>query len=531
MYKIGLIQPKSPETFWNLSGALEFTNKKAHIPPLGVATVAALTPPEFDVEIIDESIEEIPFDNKYDIVGITGYYFHAKRMFEISAEFRKRGILTVGGGPFCSGNLEEVAPFFDVVVCGEAEKVWPEFLCDWKQGNYNKYYVENERLDLSISPSPRWDLVKMKHYTIGIVQTSRGCPYDCEFCDVVSLFGRGNRYKPIKSILNEIKTLQSMGKWEIMLADDNFIGQREYSKTILKELIAINKTWKQPIRYFTQLTLDVAKDLELLDLLKQANFYMVFIGIESPSEETLIFTDKAHNIRMEMKEAIRRIQSRGIMIFGGMIVGFDTDDSNVFKLQRDFLLETGITVASLGMLEAYKGTKLWERLEKEGRLISSPIEHDYLTTASQNFIPKSMTPEELRKGYISLLKEVYSDSHFLNRFQRLIDQIDLNAVKKESSLARYMDLRASNFEIYFNTLRLVLYFIFNRDKTTRRLFLSALRIGFKKGLICFPLTIIVLLLYKATKEFIKNNFPHNSMELRIKNQKGHHSKSAAILSI
>nr|NIY17159.1 B12-binding domain-containing radical SAM protein [Nitrospinaceae bacterium] len=176
MYKIGLIQPKSPETFWNLSRALAFTHKKAHIPPLSLATVAAFTPPEFEVEIIDEAVEAIPFDRPYDIVGITGYYFHARRMFEISGEFRKRGVLTVGGGPFCSGNPGEVDPFFDVLVCGEAENIWPEFLSDWKAGRHQRRYVENQRLDLSVSPQPRWDGVKLEHYTIGIVQTSRGCP-------------------------------------------------------------------------------------------------------------------------------------------------------------------------------------------------------------------------------------------------------------------------------------------------------------------------------------------------------------------
>lgn len=488
-----------------MSGTLQFSRKKALIPPLSLATIAALTPPEFSVEIIDETIEEIDFNQKYDLVGITGYTMHSKRMFEISRDFRKRGVLTIGGGPFCSGNTEDCKPHFDVLVCGEAEKVWGEFLSDFTKGDYKNLYQGEEKMDLSISPIPRWDLVKLDQYNIGIVQTSRGCPFDCEFCDVVSLFGQGNRYKPLENIIKEIKLLVKMGKPEIFLADDNLIGQRRYVKELLKELIALNKTLKHPLRYITQLTLDVAKDPELLDLFKDAGFFLFFIGIESPNKESLVSAHKEHNLRLDIKESVQIIQSRGIVIFAGMIVGFDTDNPDIFQLQNDFFIEAGLTVISMGMLVAYRGTKLWDRMEKEGRLLPQPEGLDIYTT-SQNFIPKMMTAEELKEGYIKLLTNIYAESHYLKRFQSFIRQLDLKHIKGNSSSSFIVDLKNVQFELLAFAFRVVCYYIFNPNKKKRRLFWSVLLTGLKKGIVCLPLVISSLCMYKSMSEFVENEF-------------------------
>lgn len=503
MKKIVLIHPKSPDTFWKMKGAFEITRKRNTIPPLGLATVAALTPPEYEVEIIDEEIEEIDFDTECDMVGITGYTLHSQRMFEISAKFRTRGILTVAGGPFCSAHPEDCADYFDVLLCGEVEHVWSKFLVDWEKDEHRNYYRGEEGIDLSVSPIPRWDLVKLEHYSGAMVQTSRGCPYDCEFCDVVSLFGRRNRHKPLERVMVEVKTLVELDRWEIFFGDDNFIGNKKFARDILKQLIELNKTLKKPVRFITQLTLNVAQDLELLDLFKRANFFSFFIGIESPNKESLIETNKQHNLKFDMKEAIRKIQSRGIFVIGAMIVGFDSDDLDIFSLQSTFIREAGLTIPFLGMLMAPKGTKLWDRLEKEGRLL--PVSEKGDMFAATNFIPKKMEKKELEDNYVKLLKKIYSFIAFLTRFQALIDQIDLSEVKKNSPLAAQM--KTSNFRLYSLgvTFRLIRHYLFNRDKEMRTFFLSTLKIALKKGIICFPLVIELLLYFKVQKEYVEQH--------------------------
>ena len=506
MKKIALIQPKSPNTFMNMSGSFDFTKKKAMIPPLGLATVAALTPSGYEVVIIDEQVEEIDFDINYDLVGITGYTLHSSRMFEISEEFRKRGILTVGGGPFCSGHSEDAKPYFDVLVCGEVENVWGEFLTDWEKNDFKNYYVGEDNLDLSATPAPRWELVDLSVYNLGIVQTSRGCPFDCEFCDVVSLFGRGNRYKPVDNILNEVKYMAERGMGEVFLADDNLIGQRRFIKDILHGLIELNKTLPVPLRFVTQLTLDVSKDLELLDLFKEANFWMFFIGIESPNADTLVLADKGHNLRLEIKESIRRIQSRGIMIYAGMIVGFDSDSPEIFEQQSQFLIDTGITVTTIAMLIAYKGTKLWTRMEQEERLLPYPDKLDMLTYAKQNFVPKNMTPEQLREGYVRLLKNIYSDSHFLKRFQSFIDQVEVDELNQGSHSSKVLAIKNIQWEVLAFAFRVVKYYLFTSSRRRRKLFISAFKIGMKKGGQTIPFIISSLYLFKTSREFVEQRF-------------------------
>ncbi|MDH4128356.1 MAG: B12-binding domain-containing radical SAM protein [Spirochaetota bacterium] len=500
MKKILLIRPKSPETFWQLTGLLEIIKRKAVIPPLSLATVAALTPSHYEVKILDEEIDKIDFDTECDIVGITGYTLHSKRMFEISKEFKKRGVLTVGGGPYCSAHPDEAKLYFDVVIAGEAEFIWSKFLMDYEKGDFLDCYIEKDRVDLSFSPIPRWDLVPLEKYSGNMVQTSRGCPYDCEFCDVVALFGRKMRHKSLEQILKEIKFLVSINRFEIFLADDNFIGNKKFVKELLKELIALNNSLKKPIRYITQVTLNVAEDEELLDLFKEANFYCLFIGIETPKKDSLIATNKGHNAKLDMKESIRRIQSRGIFIISGMIVGFDNDDEDIFALQRDFLIDSGLTIPMLGMLIAPRGTKLWDRLSKEGRLYPEFEAGDMF--AVTNFEPSFMSKGDLEKNYVKLLKEIFSPQHFAKSFKSLIDQVNLNEVKKNSPLSRQLDIRYFRFYYLGVSFRIFKHYLFSSNKEKRKLLFSLLKIAFKKGIICIPWAIELLLYFKAENDFV-----------------------------
>lgn len=451
---------------------------------------------------MDQETQDINFDTPCDLVGITGYTNHAVRMFEISSEFRKRGILAVGGGSFCTLHTEECRPHFDVLISGEAEHVWPKFLADWENGEHRNYYKGERNADLANSPVPRWDLVNLDNYASAIVQTSRGCPYDCEFCDVVALFGNRMRFKPVDHILNEIKIIERITTKGIFLADDNLIGNKKFVKELLKRLIEFNKTLKRPLCFCTQLTLNVAKDEELLDLFKQANFGMFFIGIETPNEESLVESNKKHNLLLDMKEAVRRIQSRGIYIISGLIVGFDSDGPDIFRMQSNFLIEAGLTIPMLTTLKAPKGTKLWARLKKEGRLLQEG-NCDTFGEYTCNFIPKNMSREELEENFLALFKEIYSYSHFLKRFENLINQVDLKKVKTDSPLAWRMRSRRK-WDYILATAYIIKYFIFEGDQKKRKFLFSLIIVALKKGIICFHLVYETLVFFISQFNFIQH---------------------------
>ena len=503
MKKILLIQPKSPETFWQLTGVLDIVKRKSVNPPLGLATVAAITPKGYDIKIIDEEIEDIDFDTDCDIVGMTGYTIHSRRMFELAAEFRKRGKLTIAGGPYCTGHPHECRDHFDVLICGEAEYVWPKFLADYDSGNYSHEYIELDKIHMPDSPIPRWDLVALEHYSGTTIQTSRGCPYDCEFCDVVSLFGQKMRYKGYDQIIEEIKYATSLGRFDIFLADDNFIGNKKFVRELLRRIIELNKSLKKPNRYFTQVTLNVAQDEELLDMFQEANFYCFFIGIETPKEESLVHTNKAHNAKLDMKASIRRIQSRGIFIVAGMIVGFDTDDLDIFQLQKDFLAEAGLAIPMLGMLVATKGTKLWNRMEKEGRLFPELEEGDAFNLT--NITPKLMAKSDLEKNYAQLLSDIYSIDHFKTRFESLLEQVDIEKVKRNSPLSRLMEISNFRFFTLGSTIRTIKHYLFHRNKNMRKLFTHLFKLVWKKGMVTFPWLIELLVYFKAEYEFVEQH--------------------------
>lgn len=503
MKKIVLIHPKAPETYWKGTGVLGFLKKKAILPNVGLATVAALTPPNYEVKIVDEDFEEIDFNMKCDMVGISGYNIHGKRALEIAKEFRKRGVFTVGGGPFCTAHAEDCVNHFDALVCGEVENIWPEFLADWQKGKHQNYYFQKEPIDITISPVPRWDLLKLDKYLIASVQTSRGCPFDCEFCDVVAFWGRKIRHKGYDQIIYEIKVLVEKGVFEIILADDNLVGDKKFAKGLLKRLIDLNNSLKKPIRFFTQASLTMAQDEKLLDLFKEANFVWIFVGIETPNKATLLATNKGHNARLDILESVRRIHSRGIFILSGMVVGFDTDDLDVFDAQMEFLAKAGLPVPYINQLYAPRGTKLWDRLEKEGRLIPELKFGDFFK-GETNFKPKLMTRKQLKENYDKLLKDVFSYSHTLKAFQSLINQVDLKKVKKHSPLSYVMELKNFRFHHVGTTIRLLIHFLLNRERGKRAFSRSVLKIALKKGLICFPWAIEILLHFKLFNDYLRH---------------------------
>jgi len=398
-----------------------FSNKKAFMAPLHLATIAALTPDDIEVDVWDESArgliaDSTEFNGDYDLVGVTGYTANTLRAIAIAQVFRKRGIPVVVGGPGVSSAPEDYRDYFDILFIGEAELTWPQFIADWKASNHRREYRQITPPDIDISPLPRWDSIDVAEYICGAVQTTRGCPFDCEFCDVIYLNGRRPRHKPIDKVLQEVQALQGLGIQSILLSDDNFTGTPRFAKELLAELISLNNSFEEPLNFQTQLTIDVAKDDEMLELLADANFGRLLIGIETPNKESLLEARKIQNYRLDLIEACKKVQSYGISIRATMIVGFDHDDISIFDEHFDFLQEACIAVPGINILTAPMGTKLWARLKKDERALAIDLELiDRNPRAFFNIIPKKMTRVDLLEGYYNLLTRVRDWDNFAER--------------------------------------------------------------------------------------------------------------------
>jgi radical SAM superfamily enzyme YgiQ (UPF0313 family) len=412
--KIYLINPKFPVTYWGFTLSNDLSGMRYTTPPLALATLAGLTPAGIDVEICDENIEEIDYNRDCDIVGVTSYLMQAPRAFEIAARFRERGKTVVVGGPVTTLSPESCEGKADVLFIGEAEYTWPRFLSDYRQGTHRAEYVQKEKVQLQDSPVPRMDLLKLEKYAHGAIQTTRGCPYGCEFCDIIVLFGRKVRCKTIPQVIAEMQAISAQGANSIFFTDDNFIGNRRYAKELLRAIIEFNKTSAAPLQYLTQVSIDLARDDELLELLHEARFTRVFIGIETPRKASLQEAQKGQNVRSDLVTDIRKIQGYNIDVTAGMIVGFDHDDTSIFREQFEFIMEANISWAMVGMLQAIPKTPLYERLERENRLDATGSMANN-TSIEANIIPKSMTKEELVSGYYRLCRQVYDYDNYAQR--------------------------------------------------------------------------------------------------------------------
>jgi radical SAM superfamily enzyme YgiQ (UPF0313 family) len=454
--------------------AMKFMPQKTFMVPLGLATVAALTPDDVEVDIWDEAVhglvdDDTDFEKDYDLVGVTGYINHLSRVKQLGELFRRRGILVAVGGPGVSSAPEHYRNDFDVIFIGEAEYIWPQFITEWKAGRYRSEYRQVDKLDMTHSPQPRWNRVAadMQHYVCGGVQTTRGCPFDCEFCDVIYIYGRQARHKTIEQVLEEIIALERLGVGRIFLCDDNFIGNPRYAKALLRALIPVNNAFKQPVGFFTQITLNVAKDDEMLELLADANFSGLFIGIETPNIDSLIETNKPQNYKTDMVADIKKILSYGLPITAGLIVGFDHDGLDIFDRQFEFSQEACLPTPLAHMLKAPVGTKLWVRLHKAGRVVqfwqngSKPIND---MRAWTNIIPEQMTRRELMSGYLSLVERLRDWHNFEARIKGMLSLIQRQPQVKPRSTSWEQSLGVFKFvlegmdrEARESTIRLLLY--------------------------------------------------------------------------
>jgi radical SAM superfamily enzyme YgiQ (UPF0313 family) len=382
-------------------------------------TLAALTPEDFHVTICDENAgERVDYDSPAQIVGITGYLLQKTDVLAHAEQFRKRGKTVVVGGPLANLLPEVCRPHCDVLFEGEAEYTWPRFLRDYVGGRWDDHYVESEKIHLPDSPPPRLDLMH-RRYAHGIVQCTRGCPFSCEFCDIIVVFGRKMRFKPIDQVLREVAAWHRTGAPQVFFADDNFVGHRAYAKDLLRALAKWNARQSRPLAFYTQASIDMVRDEELLRLLGDANFKEVFIGIESPRKASLAETHKTQNEKLDLVQAVHTIQSYNLFVMAGMIVGFDNDDPTIFDEQYDFCQKAQIPIIMNSTLNASPKTPLGDRLQAEGRMLLAEWAQDdfshQVKPGATNFRPLRMTMDELMLGQKRLIRKLYEPEAFRDR--------------------------------------------------------------------------------------------------------------------
>jgi radical SAM superfamily enzyme YgiQ (UPF0313 family) len=417
--RIALINPRFDVSFWGHDFVMPIVGKRANMPIAALPLLAALTPQEHAVTLVDENVEPIDYDAlaSMDIVGVTGMIVQRARMREILCELKKRGCFTVVGGPWVTVQEDFFGDLADVIFVGEAEDTWPAFLMDWQGHQWKRRYEQATRSDMTRVPTPRFDLLKMDKYLYASIQISRGCPFTCEFCDIIVTFGRLPRLKTSVQVLAELDSLRLLKVRQVFIVDDNFIGNKQTIKTVLRDIIEYQERHGYLFEFFTEATLDLAEDEELMGLMTDANIEAIFVGIETPNDASLKETRKYQNVRPSkgsMLERIQRIQRAGLEVTCGMIVGFDHDDDTIFKAQRQFLTEGNIPQAMLGMLYAIPKTPLHARLTKEGRLDLAD-ESEFGT----NVIPLNLSRDHLRDGYIGLMRALYDAPAYFERVEGL----------------------------------------------------------------------------------------------------------------
>jgi radical SAM superfamily enzyme YgiQ (UPF0313 family) len=416
--KLLLINPRYPESFWSFRWAVNevLPGKRAVNPPLGLATLAALTPAHWEVTIVDENVESVPLAPHADIVGVCGMGAQFERQGELLRYYRGAGYRTVAGGSFASLCPERYADLADSVVAGEAEYIWKQYCADVERGEPRPLYHETGTVALADSPVPRFDLLKLGRYTTATLQFSRGCPYMCEFCDIIVMFGRKPRHKSNEQVERELNALRAAGAHNTFFVDDNLIGHRAVAKDLLRFLADYQRRHGYPFSFGTEVSLNLAQDKELLELFREARFTWVFVGIESSDPETLKQTRKTQNTHENVLTSVRRIYEYGIDVLAGFIVGFDTDTVATFEHQTRFIIDSGVQAAMVGLLTALPKTPLYERLEKEGRLRAAVAGTDN-TKPATNIVPKRMAYEDMVEGYEAMYRRLTSDAGIAARIR------------------------------------------------------------------------------------------------------------------
>lgn len=505
--KICLINPRFPLSLWDFSYCKDIGGSSFPFPPLSLATLAGLTPREHEVVICDENVRPVDPGMDADIVGITGYHIQKEQVFKLADAFRKRGITVAIGGPLVRReNLTECAEHADAVFLGEAEHTWPAFIDDARAKRVRSLYAQDELVDLAHSPLPRFDLLELSAYSSAIIETSRGCPHSCEFCEIPIRLGKGSRTKSAAQVMAEVRALAALGVDSIFLIDDNFFGNRPRAVSLLEEFEHFVNSVDRRIYFSCQFTIDISRDSEVLALLNRANFRRVFIGIETPRRTSLAAARKNQNTLVDLREAVRAIQSHNIIVWGAFIVGFDDDDRGIFQEQFEFIQAASIPVAMVGILQALPGTPLYDRVQREGRLRNDDaggIRVAANRLVHTNIVPKAMSPEELAGGYRALVRGLYQYGSFGDR---LIRAVRLGAKGGLKGRAR-LDGKA-----LMTLFRLLRYYLVTADFGRAHMFLRVVTQTLVHSPQHLHTVLLHLVVYKHLKQFYEEGTAEVQME-------------------
>ena len=444
-----LVYPKVPDnTYWSYKYALKFIKKKSVMPPLGLATIAAHFPQHCELKLVDLNVTTL--DDKWldwaDAVFISAMIVQKQSMEEVISRCRQKSKTIVAGGPYATNSHDEIQGV-DHILRGEVDETIGDFLAELEQGTAKSLYDLPQHPDISENPVPRFDLLDFNHYGSMAIQYSRGCPFHCEFCDIWTVYGNRPRLKSAQTLVAELDTLHSLG-WEgaVFLVDDNFIGNR---RRVKNEVLPALKKWQQehdyPYHFFTEASINLAEDPGLMTGMREAGFNAVFIGIETPSPEGLAETGKTQNLKSDMEESVKIIQQNGIKVLAGFILGFDNDTADIFDQQIDFIQKNAIPQAMIGLLNALPGTRLYQRLKAEGRILGQSQGNN--THSMQTNFKTTMDAEVLRQGYRKILAHLY-DLRLKNYFARcnhLLDKIEYREFYQRK-------ITAEELKIFFRSL-------------------------------------------------------------------------------
>ena len=410
--KVLLVYPEFPDTYWSFRHALRFIGKRSAFPPLGLLTVSAMLPASWERRLVDLNVGPLKTSDIEwaDIVLATAMLVQRESLHEVVKRCKAKGKRVAIGGPYVTTTMEMVEA--DHIFLGEAETTVPQFLEDLERGEAKPVYQATERPPLSTTPVPHFQIAELKRYSSMSIQFSRGCPFNCEFCDIIEIYGRVPRTKSNAQMISELDALRDVGwRGPLFIVDDNFIGNKKNVRRFLPELAAWQERNDYPFALFTEASVNLADDDALLKEMQHAGFYRVFLGIETPVEESLKEAQKTQN-RGNLLESVQKIQSYGMEVMAGFIVGFDNDPEDIFERQINFIRDSAIPLAMVGLLNALPDTQLWRRLEREGRLLEESDGNN--TNCSLNFIPK-MDATRLIEGYKSIMQTIYSPAEYYQR--------------------------------------------------------------------------------------------------------------------
>ncbi len=434
--KILLISPKTPDTFWSFKHVLRFVAKKAAFPPLGLLTVAALLPKEWDLKLVDLNVDTLEDSDLLwaDTVLLSAMIVQQDSVHEVVGRCVALNKRIIAGGPLFTTSHERF-PGIEHFVLGEAEEIMAELVEDLRNGTLKPLYKATRFPELRLAPIPRYDLIRPSHYVTMAAQFSRGCPFDCEFCDIIVMNGRVPRTKSPEQFVEELEALRRIG-WKdmVFVVDDNFIGNKPRTRALLEAMIEWRQRTRCGMGFFTEASINLADEPELIALMLRAGFRKVFVGIETPSKASLEECHKFQNSNRDLDAALRTLQTAGLEVMGGFIVGFDSDTADIFKQQFDFIQRTGVVTAMVGMLTALPQTRLYKRLHAEGRLLAESTGNN--TLASLNFDPR-MGKKYLEEGYRELMHRLYEPRNYYRRIGLFLRQYQAPRLRLRLSFADF----------------------------------------------------------------------------------------------